>query len=230
MSIAFVQSISADGGGSTTAHPLAFTSSNTVGNFLVVGGRAGGSTTITISDSQGNSWSATPDVSRSQVDDGSILFVFSLPNCKAGANTVTATYGTSVTSRIWIAEYSGLVTATPLDTSTSTQSGASTSTTPSSGASSSPSQANCLVIGALTTGGAGGTISAGSGFTLREAANASNRAAYEDKIISAVAAQTATFSLSVADTYNAAVLIYKDAVAGGGGSSSKPNFFLLGVG
>src|SRR6266403_290730 len=115
----FVQGNSATSGGTqTNIVSAAFSSNNAAGNFLVCAVRyfvisiGGGITGVT--DSQGNTWVRA----NGSYQDGASDFVSSwyATNCKAGANTVTFTGGSSSAfPRICIAVYrTTLPTARPI--------------------------------------------------------------------------------------------------------------------
>jgi hypothetical protein len=114
MAIAFVQS---KGTGTTTGPAsLTYTSSNTVGNFLLleVFNSNGGGTPPVPTDSQGNTWNLAIE----GTDDTSAIYY--AMNCKAGANTVTpgSAWTTVVSPGVAaysIYEFSGIVTASALD-------------------------------------------------------------------------------------------------------------------
>jgi hypothetical protein len=220
MAIAFVQSKGQDAGGSGTGTTIDFTSNVTSGNLLIYAVRIGGDTTVTITSNRttGN-WTQALK-SAVQTDDGSVLVLLYAIATSSGACTVTFAFGTAVTSRYAIAEYSGIDTTTPFDKSTSNQSGGSTSTSPATTAGQTPTSAASLVLGLLTTGGDPTTITAGSGYTLREAANASNRFALEDKILAASSSQTAGFTLAAGQTYIAGLAIFN--AAGGATATATP--------
>jgi hypothetical protein len=208
-----VQSTANDFGGSGTGDTQPFPSNNTLGNTLFFAARIGADQVVSVVDSQSNlNWQE--DVHQVQVDDGSLLTYWSCRNCKAGANSVTFSWPVAQSCRWILAEYDGLLVSANFDTKQSTQSGSTPSATPTS-PSATPTTANSLAIGLITTGGAGGTISASGGYTLRQAALASNRLGLMDKPITGTSAQTAPFSLSVADTYNIAIALYKALGAGG---------------
>jgi hypothetical protein len=217
MAIAFVQSKGQDAGGSGTGTTIDYTSNVTSGNLLIYAVRLGGDTTLTVTSNRTTgSWTQALK-SSVQSDDGSVLVLVYAIATSSGACTVTFAFGTAVTSRYAIAEYSGIDTTTPFDKGTSNQSGGATSTTPVTSAAQTPTQAASLVLGMVTTGGDPTSITAGSGYTLREAANASNRFAYEDKILAASSAQTAGFTLGSGQTYIAGLAIFN--AAGGGGAT-----------
>lgn len=205
--MAYVQSTGADAGGSGTGTSIAFSSNNTAGNTLIFAARCGGDCTVTVSDSKGNTW--TEDVHLVQTSDLGLLTVWSAPNCAAGANTVTFTFSVVVTSRYLIAEYNGMQTSAILDKKATTDGAGVTSATPTSAATATTTNANDLILGFVVTGGAQGTISAGSGFTLREATLETSRVALEDKIVTSTGAYTSSFNFTGADTYAIAVVAYK---------------------
>lgn len=213
MTINYVQSAGGDAGGAGTSTTQAYTSNNTAGNGLIAILRTGADCTVTVTDTLSNTgWQE--DVHQVHSTDGYLLSVWSLANCKAGANTVNFNFnGTSTTSRYIVAEYSGLATASMFDKKVSTESGGSFSTTPTSSAAT-PTNASTLVIGTVAVSGLGGTITAGTGYTLREAASASQRVALEDKILTSSSSQTASFNNSVSDNYDIAIVIYNGAGAG----------------
>lgn len=221
---AFVQSTSTDAGGATTGFSIAYTSNVTAGSLLVYAVRLGGDCTVGVTDTRGNTWTEIIH-SAVQTDDGSVLSVWYAKNASAGATTVNFTFSASVTSRLGIAEYSGIDTSTAFDKQTSNQSGGSTSTAPVTTASQTPTNASSLVVGFLTTGGDPTSISANgggaTGFTLREASSASNRFALEDKILSSSSAQTAGFTLGSGQTYIAGLAIFNGA-GGGAGTVVNP--------
>jgi hypothetical protein len=221
VAIAFVQSVSIDAGGATTGFGQAFSSNVTAGSLLVYGVRLGGDCTVGVTDTRSNTWTEIIH-SAVQSDDGSVLSVWYAKNASASATTVNFTFSASVTSRLAIAEYSGIDTTTALDGTnfTSNQSGGATSTAPVTTTPKTPSQAASLVLGFLTTGGDPTSIAANgggaTGYTLREAASASNRFALEDKILAASSAQTAGFTLGAGQTYIAGLAIFNGAGGGGG--------------
>lgn len=102
--------------GSATSTTIAATLAGvTAGNLLWLSvGCFNSSTSITISDSTGNSWSAGPTISNGT--DPWQHRLFYCANASAGSHTVTATFGTAVAYRcIYIQERSGLATSSPLE-------------------------------------------------------------------------------------------------------------------
>lgn len=99
----FVQGLSQFSAGLTNV--LAYGSANTVGNTLIVSATNYGNFPMTIVDSQGNVW--LPLFSQHMSLTNYWQQAWYAPNCAAGANTVTVSYGSSVTD-IVIAEYTPL--------------------------------------------------------------------------------------------------------------------------
>ena len=95
-----------------------FTSNNTAGNCLVVFLQSNGSN-ISISDINGTYTPITTD--------GSALHAYVFPNCKAGANTVTANITGGTFVQLHIMEYNGVVTSNPVDVFNSATGGPATS-------------------------------------------------------------------------------------------------------
>ena len=100
--------------GPTTSTPLAFTSANTVGNFILVAVRAGGNgQTITVSDSRGNVYKKAFE--HRETLDAAAVGLFYAENVAAGTNTVTVSDTVSGSLRIAIFEYSGIAPVQALD-------------------------------------------------------------------------------------------------------------------
>jgi hypothetical protein len=213
-----VQSDGQDAGGAGTGTTFAYPSNVTAGNLLTYMVRLGGDTTLTVTSNRTSGNWAVAHKSAVQTDDGSVLVTVYAIATSSGACTVTFAFGASVTSRYEIAEYDNINTTTPFDKATSSQSGGTTSTAPVTG-SQTPTNPNSLIIGVVTTGGDPTTIAANgggaTGYTLREAAKASNRIAFEDKTLTSSSAQTAGFTLGSGQTYIVAILIFNTVAAGG---------------
>jgi hypothetical protein len=136
----------------------AFLANNTAGNFLIVTGTAARpASNLSVSDSLGNSYS----VAIGPVTDTTqnvTLYIWYLPVCKGGANTVTIVPTGTAALEIHVSEWSGLATASPLDV---TSFATGTGTTVSSGSKTTTSDGE-LVFG---YGWVLNTATAGSGFT-----------------------------------------------------------------
>jgi hypothetical protein len=92
-----------------------FSSTNTAGNFLIVTGtaaRPAGS--IVISDTAGNTY--IPALGPlTDVPQDVTAYIWYVPSCRGGANTITLTPGAPRAMEIHISEWSGLATNAPLD-------------------------------------------------------------------------------------------------------------------
>jgi hypothetical protein len=164
--------------------------------------------TVSISDTNGNSYAEA--AAQTQTADGHQTRLFYAKNIAGGANTVTAAFsGTNGHPWLAIAEYSGLSTAAPLDTSAHA---AGSSSSPSSGAAPATSTANELVVGGLgLPSSTSATVTAGSGYALvaQDSTTGASRAAFEERIVSASAAYAGTFVLSASANWSAVVATFK---------------------
>ena len=147
---------------SGTTNSVAFTSANTAGNLIVAYVLWSNAGTATVTDTRGNTYAAVAAATKWNNSNWSSQ-VFYATNVAAGANTVKATFGTTINSFgiLYVHEYSGMDTVNPLDV---TKSAAGTSSAMSSGAATTTSS-NDLIFGA------GASIQnvnqAGIGFTTR---------------------------------------------------------------
>jgi len=141
-----------------TSISASFPANNTAGNFLIVTGTAARPAgTLTIADTAGDTFSPAigPVTDTTQ---NVTAYVWYVPSCKGGPNTVTLTPATAAALEIHISEWTGLATTSPVD---QTASATGTGTTASSGA------ATTTVNGELIFGYTFlfNTATAGSGFT-----------------------------------------------------------------
>jgi hypothetical protein len=191
---------SALSGSPTSVGPL----TNTAGNFLVIVSRQ---TITAISDTLSNTnWT------NANITNGSIWYC---PNCKGGANTLSCTTAGGCQS-VW-AEYSGIALTSPLDvqnastaTGTGTAAASNSITTTKDGD---------LIIGYgwnSTTNSP--TITAGSGFTLRNN-NPSPNSHLQDRLLTPAGAITSQCTYSASATWFESVISFKAAIPGGGGGA-----------
>ncbi len=212
MAFSLIQKTSKDSASSTT-HTLAYGSNNTAGNSLMLQVRIGGtSQTITVSDSQGNTWAQ--DVAPVWIGGLGSVSAFSAHNVKAGANTVTITLGSSATTaRFFIEEYNpGAANVGAFDAGV--QNNGSGSTLDSTNAT--PTTTTSVAIGFAGNNSAA-TFTAGTGFgNLDQVPAAPNaRAGFEDQLLTTTTALDATFpSGGAAGGWACLIAIYK-AVASG---------------
>jgi hypothetical protein len=218
MAIAFVQSRSLQANASVSV-ALAYTSNVTAGSLLVIGGSNFGRTFDAGSCTDSRSQTYTRDVTEA-VDTGFgniVVGVYSTPNAAAGATTVTLTAtGTTDDITIAIHEYSGMATSSPADQSSAT--GTGTSATHASGTTGTTTQADELVFLVDTHFGNAATVTAGSGYSLRESQTAVSDMpiATEDKIVASTGTQSGSFTWDNA-LYDCAIVTYKGASAAVGG-------------
>lgn len=199
----------------STTNVLAFLSNNAAGNLLVLGSENDGATTVSgVTDSQGNTWvkaTATPHNFSTKSCE-----LWYAANCKAGPNTVTATYGSAKDSAICIAEYSGAIPASPLDkVAAGKATDGSPTTSPDSGNTTTTAQARELLIGVCGSfAGAGQTYTAGSGWTKDvEIKGSTLDMAIESQTVAATGAYDATWTLGTSDQWGCCIATFKLAVS-----------------
>jgi len=197
----------------TIAQP--FPSANTRSNLIVVvaswGNRA---SNPTVTDSTGNAYVLATS-SYSALGDQS-LAVYYAANIKAGANTVTVNFGGARPwPRMLIGEYRGLAVVNPVDAISTNQASASTSIDSVTSGPATTTAGGDLLLGVLENYNASGAVSAGSGFTLRNALLYGGyiETAIEDRIQSAAGAAAATFTFAHADSYIAQMIAFRAAIA-----------------
>ena len=179
---AFVQT-NVNSVGTGTKATVAFNSANTAGNLIAVYVVWDNTGAVSVSDSRNNTYAAAS--ARTTWQGSWSAQVFYAKNIAAGANTVTATFATGITSfgLVYVHEYSGLDKTNPVDVSA----GAIGSAAAMSSGAATTTFANDLLFGA---GASTSTVSAvGTGFTSRSAAFG-NRT--EDRVVSAVGSYAAT--------------------------------------
>ena len=196
----------AGGGGSAT---LAFPANNVAGNFIAVATRAFFPNQIfTVSDTRGNVYRRALTLNNSTDDT---LAIFYAENIAAGPNTVRVATSTPASLRLAILEYAGIARANALDV---TATAALSSASPSSGSATTTAPGD-LVIGVFSTQSYR-TITAGSGYTTREAVSAapSTVLMVEDRILATAGAVSATATLNTSDLWGAALAAFKPASSG----------------
>ena len=167
---------------SGTTNALSFGTGNGAGNLVVAYVVWNNTGTATVTDSRGNAYASAGPATRWR-NNGWSAQVFYASNVKAGSNTVTASFSTSITSFgiLYIHEYSGIDPTAPLDV---TASASGTSRAMNSGSATTTS-GNDLIFGG---GASSSTVTAGgSGFTTRSTAFG-NRT--EDRLVTSPAATT----------------------------------------
>jgi len=99
-----------------TSVSAAFRRANKAGNLIVAHVVWDDAGAVTLTDSRGNTYASAAGPTRAAGDPGSSQ-IFYARDVGAGANTVTATFATGITTRgvVYVAEYSGLDRTAPLD-------------------------------------------------------------------------------------------------------------------
>jgi len=143
-----------------SSNAVSFTTNTTAGNLIMVALDYPSTATLSsVTDSQGNSFTQAGSTLTSHLSQKTAVYY--APNIKGGADTVTLTFTGGTTSDIYVTEYSGLATSSPVDVQkshTHTGSGAATSNSATTTVPGDIIYAFCFV-----DSGAGCT--AGSGFT-----------------------------------------------------------------
>jgi hypothetical protein len=182
----------------------------TAGNLIVVSvsGWPNLPATTPVTDSLGNTYSIAGDILVSQ---GAYSAIYYAKNIKGGTNTVTFdTVSSEGQISMVVAEFSGVDTISPLDSTIGT---VSSGTVPSSGVMT-PSQAGVLVIGSGTHNGTTVTT-AGSGFTMidiptEDSAN-HQPLAMEYQVLSGSQPVSATFNLETGYPWTQNGALFKPA-------------------
>ena len=188
--IQFVQSAS-----TASAGPLSFPAANTGGNTIVVAVASGNAPT-SVTDSQSNAYSLVPGSSLG------VIRVYIANNVKSGVNSVTVN-GITTWADVYIHEYAGLNTTSPVD-QVSTASGTGTAITTGSKTTTS---SNELIFGFAVAGSAVSTV--GSGFTLRQTADGNGT---YDAIVSSVGNYSAPATQVRSSSYTAAMVTLVAAI------------------
>jgi glucose/arabinose dehydrogenase/PKD repeat protein len=179
---AFVQSTAREVNAGTT-DSVGFTSANAAGNLIVAYVAWSNAGAVTVTDSRGNGYTAVAPATKWASNWRSQIFY--AKNITAGANTVTARFGTAVNqfASVYILEYSGIDRANPLDVNVA----ATGSAAAMNSGSIATKNAVDLVFGA---GATRGTVTAGgTGFTVRSTVSGSLT---EDKVVTATGSYNAT--------------------------------------
>lgn len=152
-----VQKAKAVSTGSVASLTCAFTSNNTAGNSIVVSCAAGNNGTITITDTNSNTYTSAVSVANSTTFEAQIFYAVGIV---AGVNTITVTPSASVSVAVEIYEVSGLI-AQATNVLGQNTSNAATSATAS--ASNLAAPANSIAFAAVAVGTAAQAVSASSG-------------------------------------------------------------------
>ncbi|HEY7042458.1 MAG TPA: PQQ-dependent sugar dehydrogenase [Nocardioidaceae bacterium] len=208
---AFVQ-VRANEVSSGTTNSLAFTNAPKAGNLIVVYVLWNNAGAVTLSDSRGDTYASAG--SRTTWGSNYSAQTFYAKNIVGGATTVTATFGTSLTSFgiVYVHEYSGVDKTNPLDV-TATATG--TAKAMSSG-NVTTTNATDLLFGAGASSNA--VNQGGTGYTTRSTASG-NRT--EDRVVTSTGSYAATASQN-GNAWVMQIVAFK-ADAGGTGDTTPPS-------
>jgi hypothetical protein len=216
----YVQGNSATNNAAATTIAQSFISPNTAGNTIIAvvswDSSSGATSAPAVTDSAGNfytiaAFSADPTHSQD-------LATYYASGIQAGANTVTASFGSSAGYRaIAIHEYSGLgafdVTSSNVNNSGSAaQNGVTSNAAVTTGPD--------LIFGAVANDSGQATITSGSGFVQRQSGLL---ATTEDTFQSSAGSAAATFTFSAAQSYLAQMLAFRAAGGGGSNDTTPPS-------
>lgn len=214
--------VNTDGGAGVTGSSFSVAFSSTVGSGnLVVGALTYannlGDKLTSVTDDKGNSYTIVSKIFDSVNSQYNAIFY--LGNVTNAPKTITANYSASTQNwvRITLAEFSGVVTTSPLDVTTSQMSPGSTSTDGLSSGSVTTTAAGDLIYGAFFDNqGAATVLSSGTGFTTLDNSNTANLpCAHEFLVQGSAGVQAATFTESASSSGATLVAAFK-ATAGGG--------------
>ncbi len=215
--IAYVQGASSANDGSATTASTAFPGNTGAGDLIVVAVSwdTSGSAQAGVSDSQGNKYVLATTSNNTTTFQA--LAIYYAANIKGGADTVTVTLNPSAGyRRLEIQEYSGVATTNPVDvTAQNINLNGGTNTDGVTSTNATTTADGDLIFGVATQDSGTDTISAGTGFTHREAVNngSDNPMLTEDLTQSAAGSVAATFTLSAAGSYQAQMVAFKAAGA-----------------
>lgn len=204
---AIIQSGHSVSGSAGTTLTFAFGSSTAKNNSLVCAAGSGSSGSLSMTDTQSNTFTRAVTVSQSTTQQAAVFYAV---NTAGGADTVTLT-GTSSAMGLECYEVSGLLNQTPnvVDvTSTGTNAG---STGPAT-SSVTPYASNDFALAVV--GAAGGTITAGTGWTLDStslAPTGGNLVSFgaESQMLSTQGAVTGAFTLGTSNAWAISVALFK---------------------
>jgi hypothetical protein len=160
------------------------------------------STTATIADTVGNSWSTA--VGFSTGSGNAHIAAFYVPSSISGANTITVTTDGSVLSNLFILEYSGISGA--FDAASVIKGAFGTGVLANSVT---PAASGELAIFFAATGGTSGVFSAFTGGFTQEDSQSGGPSATWGDLIAGSGAVNASATLSVSTNWSAIILLFK---------------------
>jgi hypothetical protein len=221
-----VQATSVAASASAATQTLAFTSNNTAGNTIIVAASwQDTGLTPTCTDSQGNAYAVM--ILKTDAANDSQSGICYATNIKAGANTVTVTYGSSASPTyrsLAIQEESG-ITSSPVDTYVANTTTGTTGTNSYTSTAGTTTTSGDLIFGFFVDEtGNSATATAGTGFTQRtDNTTLTSPITTEDLVQSTVGSIAATQTETAADEYVGMMMAFKAGTAGGSLTNTNTN-------
>jgi len=226
---------------SATTQTLAFTSNNTAGNTIIVAASwQDTGITPTCTDTQNNTYSVM--VTETDATNDSQSGICYATNIKAGADTVTVTYGTTADPispsyrSLAIQEYSGIATANPVDTYTANTATGTTATNGYTSTATATAVSGDLIFGFFTDEtGSSATAAAGTYSTLNFAQRTLNTTlgspvTTEDLVQPSAGPIAATQTESLADEYVGMMMAFEPGTVTTGSFTNTNSNALLAMG
>ncbi|MCW2763240.1 MAG: hypothetical protein JWR85_3441, partial [Marmoricola sp.] len=215
----FVQSITV--GSTASATTTASTFTTTAGNLIVVSlSFASTGTTFTCTDDRGDTFSNAAQVTSS----GQTAGICYAANVAGGSTTVTVTYGAASTYRaIILSEYSGVATSNPVDVTSVNTGTATTATDNVTSNIATTTQTGNLIVGLVDDITGNAVVSAGTGYTPRQASAAGERILVQDKVFNGTGTVASTNTFSTPDAYNSVLVAFKPVVTTGTNTDNFAN-------
>lgn len=218
MAYAFVQQNAADN--AATATTITVTLTSTAGNLLVfaISGDSLDTTSIALSDNLGTHNTFTQIATDLVATTDQRCAWWFAANCKGGATTFTATFSATTRFRtFYVAEYSGIVTTSPLlNGARAENANPGTGTDAVSSGNANATSQPALVWGFCIDTNGSTTPTAGTGFTSRTGvwSTATCLGRPEDKRVTATGNVAATFTATTGtDTHDTGVGIFAEVVS-----------------
>lgn len=219
MAIAFVagQTVTASAV-ATPATTTAFSTTPVQGNLIVVTTGDDSATAGSVSrvfDNKGNIYSLVPN--SIGILSATVKLWYTIVNVTSASFTVSADWNTGTTGRVVVIaqEFNGFLGKPNVMTSVTTVANG-TGTAASSGASPTTTNANALIVGFAIHASTISAFTLGATYSNLGTVNVANAAtAMESKVVSALGAQTSTFTIAASRTWNCGVSAFFDDLGGG---------------
>jgi hypothetical protein len=214
MALSVTQSRSLQGTTQAATIALAFTGTPAVNSLIVVcfGSYLSPGTDIwltgTVADNQGNTYNRATSIER---EDGYTGIFYGVAATASGTFTITGTPSSSSYNTIAIHEIGGAATASPLDGTPNTGTGASTG--PATGATTT-TVADAIVIGVVSHIGPTRTITVGTNFNQMqeiESASSGQPINTEYRIVAATGSYAASWTLNNSESWSCCVAAFEQA-------------------